>query len=183
MVMHLFNCELEKYINIWFAHPTSNFTDIILFRGSQEKKASQFKGENKKQLVVELDCGNGKNQPTEFSSVSQPSKTSMSSTDGPQPTSAVSNISRYQILCSPQTSLSQAGPLYLECLSSPLLSSLLDIILQVLTPSCIQGHIITRQGFHKASLVPAAVPSTSDDHFTLSLDKHSKDYCSHLFHR
>lgn len=35
--------------------------DIILFRGSQEKKASQFKGENKKQLVVELDCGNGKN--------------------------------------------------------------------------------------------------------------------------
>ena len=61
MVMHLFKCELEKYINIWFAHPTSNFTDIILFTGSQEKKASQFKGENKKQLVVELDCGNSKN--------------------------------------------------------------------------------------------------------------------------
>lgn len=61
MVMYLFKCELEKYINIWFAHQTSHSMDIILLRGSQVKKASQFKEGNKKQLVIELGCGNSKN--------------------------------------------------------------------------------------------------------------------------
>lgn len=40
--MYLFNCELEKYTNIWFAHQTSNFMEIILFRVNREKKACQF---------------------------------------------------------------------------------------------------------------------------------------------
>lgn len=59
--MYLFKCELEKYINIQFAHQISHFMDIILLRGSQVKKAGQFKEGNKKQLVIELDCGNSKN--------------------------------------------------------------------------------------------------------------------------
>lgn len=61
MVMYLFKCELEKYINIHFAHQISHFMDIILLRGSQVKKVGQFKEGNKKQLVIELDCGNSKN--------------------------------------------------------------------------------------------------------------------------
>lgn len=63
--MDLFKCELEKYINIWFADQTSHFMDLILWSKPREKGKpiyTQFKEKKKnRELVTELDCGSSKN--------------------------------------------------------------------------------------------------------------------------
>lgn len=80
---------------------------------------------------------------------------------GGQPTTAVSNIFGYQILCSLETCLSQAGPLVWNV--SPLLSAWRHFIGPSVVPThfCLCGRVTAGQDFQKASSEAGAVLSTS----------------------